>query len=111
MLWADPCAIHDGVATVQLECIIQFLQALILKIIARIFNPPVCLHQHCGPQVFVSVPPVGWTGGATACAENAFVHAIEFGSVLTSLQEFSLSFCLPLFRLKPWLNGSILFVN
>ena len=85
MLRTNFGTIHDCVTTVQLERIIQFRQPLILEVIARIFDPPVRLHQNRRSQVFISIPPVGRACGATARAEDAFVHAVEFGTVLACL--------------------------
>ena len=111
MLRTDPGAIHNRMTSVQFECIIQLLQPLILKVITWVFNPPVCLHQDRRAKVFVCIPPVGRTCRAAACAEDAFVHAIEFGPILTRLQEFCLSVYLAIFGLKPRFNGAILLVD
>mmetsp|Transcript_36677 Transcript_36677/g.88372 ORF Transcript_36677/g.88372 Transcript_36677/m.88372 type:complete len:207 (+) Transcript_36677:1161-1781(+) len=111
MLRTDPGTIHNRMTSVQFECIIQLLQPLILKVITRVFNPPVCLHQNRRAKVFVRIPPVGRTCRAAACAEDAFVHAIEFGPILTRLQEFCLSVYLAIFGLKPRFNGAILLVE
>jgi len=35
------------------------------------------LHQHCRPQVFRGIPPIGGAGGGAAGAEDAFVKAVE----------------------------------
>ena len=76
MLWTDFGTIHNRMTTIKFEGIIQFSQPLILKVITRILNPPICLHQYRGSKVLVSIPPVGWTCRAAACAEDTFVHTI-----------------------------------
>jgi len=111
MLWTNSRAIHDRVTTIQLERVVQFRQPLVREVVAGVLDPAVRLHQHRRAQVFIGVPPVGGARGATARAQDALVHAIEFGAVLAGLQKFSLSFLLAIFGLKPGLNGPVLFVD
>ena len=85
MLRTNFSTIHNRMTTIQFERIVQFRQPLILKFIARILNPPVRLHQNRRSEIFIGIPPVRWTCGATTRAEDAFVHAVEFGTVLACL--------------------------
>ena len=59
-LWADLCAVHDGLAPVELEGLVQLLQSLIRGLVSAIDDPPVGLEEDGGTEVLVRVPPVGW---------------------------------------------------
>ena len=43
VLGAGPGAVHDGVATVQLETVVQELQTLFGGLVAGVLDPAVCL--------------------------------------------------------------------
>mmetsp|Transcript_3554 Transcript_3554/g.8556 ORF Transcript_3554/g.8556 Transcript_3554/m.8556 type:complete len:255 (+) Transcript_3554:104-868(+) len=90
MLGADLGAVHNGVAAVELKCVVQFLQSLRSGRVPRVLDPPVGLHENSRSQVLVGVPPVGRTGRRAAGTEDALVHAVELGTVLLGLQEFAL---------------------
>ena len=53
-------AVHDGVATVELERIFQFVQTLAGRFVATVDNPPVRMQKGSWPQIPVTVPPVRW---------------------------------------------------
>jgi hypothetical protein len=57
-LWAGARAVHDGMATVQLEVVVESLQAIFCRLITRVDDPAVGLHQHGRAEVLVAVPPV-----------------------------------------------------
>lgn len=44
MLWADFSTIHDRMAAIQFEGIIEFSQSLVGIVVTRILNPTVSLH-------------------------------------------------------------------
>jgi hypothetical protein len=68
MLGTNFGTIHNSMTSIQFECIIELGQTFVCKIVARVLNPTVGLHEDCGTEVFVGVPPVGWTGGGAAGA-------------------------------------------
>mmetsp|Transcript_14006 Transcript_14006/g.27312 ORF Transcript_14006/g.27312 Transcript_14006/m.27312 type:complete len:232 (+) Transcript_14006:129-824(+) len=103
--------IHDGMTTVKLKCIIQLRQSFVRKLITRILNPPVCLHQHSRSKVLIGIPPIGWASGTAACAKDTLVHSIKLCAILASLKEFSLALRLAVLSLKPGLNGAVLLVE
>ena len=103
-------AIHNCVASVQLEGIIQFFQSLLSRTITRIFNPTIGLHQHGRSQILVRIPPVTWAGSRAAGTQDTFVHAIQLGPIFFSLQILGLSLDLGV-RLQPGFNGTILFIK
>ena len=103
-------AIHNRVASIQLEGIIQFFQSLFGGTITRILNPTIGLHQHGWSQILVCIPPVTRARGGAAGTQDTFVHAIQLGPVFLCLQILGLSFNLR-FRLQPGFNGTILFIK
>lgn len=76
VLGADLGTVHDGMASVELKCIIQLFQSLLGRSIARVLDPTVRLHQDRRSQVLVGIPPVTGTRGRAASTQNAFVHTI-----------------------------------
>ena len=97
--------------SVELERVIQLRQPLVRHIITGVLYPPVRLHQYGRSEVLVRIPPVRLAGRAAAGAEDALVHAVEFGAILAGLQELRLSLLLPLLALEPGLDGPVLLVD
>jgi len=125
VLRTDLRAVHDGVAPVELEGVVEVVEALLRHRVPGVLDPPVRLHENGGSEVLVGVPPIGRTGGRAAGAEDTLVHAIELGPVFLRLKEFSLKFGIPVCpgfgplrfvglvfgRLQPRLDGTVLFVE
>src|SRR4249919_1561209 len=65
-------AIHDGVAAVELERILEIVEARTGVFIARVDDPAIRLQQHGGAKVAVAIPPVARATGRATRAENAF---------------------------------------
>ena len=59
-------AVHNRVATVQFERIVQIFQTFFGEFIATVVNPTERLHQDGGTKVSVRVPPVAGTRCAAA---------------------------------------------
>src|SRR5690606_29926704 len=87
---AGPRAVHDGVAAIQAERVFQFVQTRASVLVAAVDNPAVGLQQDGRAEITVTVPPVAWTGGRTAGAENALVQAIEVLALLRRLQPLAI---------------------
>src|SRR5690606_24150168 len=88
-LRAGPRAVHDGVAAVELERILEVVQPRAGVLVARVDDPAVGLQQDRRAQVAVAVPPVAGARGAAAGAEDALVEAVELGAVLLRLQPLA----------------------
>ena len=58
--------------------------------ISRVSDPTVGLHQSSWAEVFILVPPVGWTRGRATRAEDALVETVKFLAILGGLKELSL---------------------
>mmetsp|Transcript_30631 Transcript_30631/g.99585 ORF Transcript_30631/g.99585 Transcript_30631/m.99585 type:complete len:223 (+) Transcript_30631:1890-2558(+) len=88
-LRAHLAAVHDGVAAVKLEGVVDGVQALLRRRVAAVDDPAVRLEQHSGPEVLVAVPPVRRARGGAARAEDALVHPVQLGAVLLALEAFN----------------------
>mmetsp|Transcript_10638 Transcript_10638/g.30389 ORF Transcript_10638/g.30389 Transcript_10638/m.30389 type:complete len:202 (-) Transcript_10638:58-663(-) len=111
VLWTNLGAVHDGMATVKFECIIQIFQTFLGGTVTGILDPTVRLHQNGRSQVLVGIPPVGWTGRRATGAQNALVHSIQLGPILLGLQVLGLPFLLFTFGLQPRFDGAVLLVE
>mmetsp|Transcript_5135 Transcript_5135/g.7816 ORF Transcript_5135/g.7816 Transcript_5135/m.7816 type:complete len:254 (+) Transcript_5135:273-1034(+) len=111
VLRARVAAVHDRMASVQLEGVVQLLQALLGELVPAVLDPAVGLHQHCRAQVLVGAPPVGGAGGGAARAQDALVHAVQLLAVFPRLQVFHVGVLLFVLPLEPWLDGLVLVVE
>lgn len=66
---------------------LELLTSFPTKLIPTISHPPVSLHEDCGTQVFILVPPVGGAGGGATGTENALVQTVQLGAVLNGLPD------------------------
>mmetsp|Transcript_109657 Transcript_109657/g.224062 ORF Transcript_109657/g.224062 Transcript_109657/m.224062 type:complete len:249 (+) Transcript_109657:334-1080(+) len=96
---------------VEFHGIVHPRQALLRELVAGVSNPPVGLHEYGRPQVVLGIPPVGGARGHAASAKDAFVHAIELGSVFPALKVLRLTLGLHILTLQPRLNGLVLVVE
>src|SRR5690606_365556 len=76
-LGAGAGAVHDRVAAVELERILQIVQARAGVLVAAVDDPAVGLQQDRRAQVALAVPPVAGAGGAAAGAQDAFVQPVQ----------------------------------
>src|SRR5690606_19825873 len=85
-LGADPAAIADAAAAEHAEGIVQIRQALGRCRIPTVDDEAPGLQQPGRADIFLRVPPPGRTLRGTAAAEDAFVQAIEPGTLCGRLQ-------------------------
>src|SRR5690606_26194398 len=88
-LRAGAGAVHDGVAAVELEGILQLVQARAGVLVAAVDDPAVGLQQDRRAEVALAVPPVARAAGRAAGAEDALVEAVELGAVFLRLQALA----------------------
>jgi hypothetical protein len=62
-------------------------------------------------KVRFRIPPIAWAGGATAGTEDAFVHAIQLGTVFLTLQDLLSGLRRGVLSLQPWLHTLVLVVE
>ena len=72
-------------AAIELEFIINGIQSLLSVLITTVTYPPISVEQRGGTEVGLGVPPVAGAGRATAGAQYALVHPIEFLPLLLAL--------------------------
>ena len=99
-------AVHDGVASVQLERIVQEVQALLSELVSAVLDPLVGLHQDGGTEVVILRPPVTGTGSAAASTQNTLVHTVQLLAVLLGLQMLAALAHKPLGRLVVVIGGT-----
>src|SRR6266851_6460648 len=68
---AGPGAVHDGMAAVEAERVLEPVEALAGALIAAVGEPAVRLQQDRRAEIAVLVPPVARAGGRAAEAEDA----------------------------------------
>src|SRR6266404_5935891 len=83
-------AVHDGVATIKPERVLEIVESFAGGFVAAVLDPARCLQQRCRSQEALAVPPVARARRRAAGAENAFVEAVEFLAVLVALPPFLL---------------------
>src|SRR5690606_12198756 len=86
---SGPRAVHDGVAAVELERVLEVVESRTGVFVAGVDDPAVGLEQDRGAEVAIAVPPVAGARGAAAGAQDALVQAVELGAVLLRLQALA----------------------
>src|SRR4051794_16536642 len=81
-LGADIGAVHDGVAAVEAERVLELVQPLAGIFVAAVGEPPISLEEDGGPEETVRIPPIAGAGGGAAGAEDALVEAVQLAPVL-----------------------------
>jgi len=104
-------AVHDGVAAIDRERVLQLVQALGGMLITGVDDPAVGLHEHGGAEVLVAVPPIGRAGCGAARAQDALVETVEFLSVVSVLQVLLVAGLQAVVPLQPRLDGPVLLVE
>src|SRR6266851_38426 len=80
--WAGLGAVHDGVAAVEPERVLEPVEALAGALVAAVGEPPIGLQQDRRTEITVLVPPVARAGGRAAEAEDALPQPVELGAFL-----------------------------
>ena len=81
-LGARLAAIHDRLAPVHLESVVEERQALLLLSVPAVCQPTVRLQQDGGPQVLILIPPVRGARRRAARAQDALVEAWESKDII-----------------------------
>src|SRR5437667_2049534 len=109
MLGAGIGAVHDGVAAVEAERILEIVEPLAGRLVARILEPAMGLQERGGTEIALLVPPVARARGRAAGAQDAFVEPVELCAILARLLPFLLG--RRRLGLQPRLDGSVLGVE
>src|SRR5262245_10217849 len=65
-------AVHDGMAAIQAEWILEAVEPFAGRFVAAVDDPAIGLQEDGRPQIAVAVPPIARTTGCAAEAEDAF---------------------------------------
>src|SRR5689334_14531902 len=83
-------AIQDRVTAIKPERILKTVEARPGAFVPAVLNPAVRMPQRGRSKVSIGIPPITRAGCRAASAQNAFVHAVEFGAVVMTLLPFLL---------------------
>src|SRR5205823_14370252 len=83
-------AIHDGVAAIEPERVLEIVEPLAGSLIAAIGDPARRLQQRGRTEKTFAVPPIARARGRAAGAQDAFVEPVEFFAILVALLPFLL---------------------
>src|SRR5262245_8482841 len=78
-------AVHDGVAAVEPERVLELVEALAFLLVAAVVDPAARLQERRGTEEPLGIPPVAWARGRAAGAQDALVEAVELHAVLVAL--------------------------
>src|SRR5262249_34962789 len=53
-------AIHDGVAAIEAEGVLQIVQPVAGRLVAAVDDPAIGLQKRGGAEITVAVPPIAW---------------------------------------------------
>src|SRR6202165_3088972 len=95
-------AVHDGVAAIETERILEPVETLAGVLISAVDKPPMRLQQDRRAEIAILVPPVTRARRRAAEAKNAFPRAVELCTLLWRLTALAIRW--RLIRLHPWLH-------
>src|SRR6185437_5729777 len=76
-LGACPRAVHDGMAAIEAERVLEQIEPLAGILVAAVGDPAIGLQQDSRPEIPVAVPPIARTGGRAAEAQDALPQPVE----------------------------------
>ena len=82
-------AIHDRVAAIETERVVQIVEPLLGGFITTVHDPAIGLQQHCRAKIAVTGPPPTRACGGAAEAQDAFPIAVDLCPLRDRLQSFS----------------------
>src|SRR6202140_3808417 len=83
-------AVHDGVAAIETERILEPVEALAGMLVPTVNQPAVRLQQDRWAEITILVPPVARARRRTAKAKNAFPRAVELCAFLWRLAPLAI---------------------
>src|SRR6476661_1524998 len=95
-------AIHDGVAAVETEGVLEIIKALAGRFVAAVLQPAVRLQERRGAEKTLAVPPIAGTRGRTARAQNALIKTVQPRPIVVTLLPFLGR--RGRYSLQPWLD-------
>src|SRR6266849_6375639 len=83
-------AVHDRVAAIEPERVLEPVETLAGALIAAVGEPAIGLQQDRRAEIAVLVPPVARARGRTAEAEDALPQPVEFGALSRRLAALAI---------------------
>src|SRR6185312_16456747 len=83
-------AVHDGVAAIEAERVLEVVEPLARRLVAAVGDPAIGLQQDRRPEIALAAPPVAGAAGGAAEAQDAFPKAVEPGPLLRRLRPLAL---------------------
>src|SRR6202166_2038121 len=104
--WTGVGAVHDGVAAIETERVLEPVEALAGMLVPAVDQPPMRLQQDRWAEIAILVPPVAWARRRAAEAKYAFPRAVELCAFFWRLAPLAIGW--RLIGLHPWLDQSVL---
>src|SRR6516165_2157245 len=82
-------AVHDGVAAIEPERVLELVEPLAGCLVAAVHDPAVCLEQDRGAEEAVFVPPIARTARGAAEAEDAVLQALQLVPLFRALKALA----------------------
>src|ERR1700686_3423215 len=102
-------AVHDGVAAIETERVLEPVEALAGVLIPTVDQPPMRLQQDRWAEIAILVPPITRARRRTAEAKDAFPRAVELCTLLWRLPPLAVRW--RLIGLHPWLDQCVLSIE
>src|SRR5471030_3190389 len=82
-------AVHDRVAAIEPERVLELVEALALGFVAAVGDPAIGLQQDGRAEIAVAAPPVAGARSRAAEAQDALPQPVELGALLGRLQALA----------------------
>lgn len=105
------CAVHNCVAPVELELIVDSIEPLLGILITTVSYPSVSVKQGSRAQIRLRIPPIARAGSATASTENTLIHPIKLLPIRLGLRILLSLHRRRVLPLQPRLNALVLVVE
>src|SRR5579872_6243414 len=74
-------AVHDGVATVELERVLEIIEPFFGRLVAAVDEPAIGLQQHGRAEIFLAIPPIARARGRAAGAKDTLIEPVELFAI------------------------------
>src|SRR5262245_10696906 len=88
-LRTGPGAVHDGVAAIEAERVLEIVEPLAGRLVAAVGDPAIGLQQDRRAKIAVAAPPVARAARGAAEAQDAFPQPVEPGALLRRMRPLA----------------------
>lgn len=110
-LWASTGAVHNCMAPVELELIIDGIKPLFCVLVTAVSYPSMSMEQGCWAKISFRVPPIARARGTATSTENTLIHPVKLLPILLTLRVLFPRHWWWRLSLQPRLNTLILVVE